>query len=164
RRRFGHQAPRCLVTLENGNLNDALSEKTLRCVVRSQLGSLVEVPVLADLGKAGADIGKVERKDSSRNGVEHEARAIIERAIKAQGGEEFYAREPPTYYTAKGILHINGTPYSYTDELSAQANRFKRVVRTEISGGQYKTTFVFNGQKGWIKDFAGTTTNVLGDD
>jgi hypothetical protein len=128
------------------------------------LGSLVEVPVLADLGKAGADIGKVERKDSSRNGVENEARAIIERAIKAQGGEEFYAREPPTYYTAKGILHINGIPYNYTDDLSAQGNRFKRVVLTEVSGGQYKTTFVFNGQKGWIKDFAGTTTDVLGDD
>jgi hypothetical protein len=118
------------------------------------LGSLVEVPVLVDLGKASTDVGKAV----------NDPRAILARAIKAQGGEEFFAREPPTYYSAKGRLYNDGMPVNYTDELSTQANRFHRVVQIGNPGGLSLTyIFVFNGQKGWT-NISGLTNEVFGDD
>jgi hypothetical protein len=120
--------------------------------------------LLVDLGKGGADTGKAMRKDLPKSGAEAEARAIIEKAIKAQGREDLYAREAPTYYTTRGTLYDSPLPYSYTEENSTQANRFKHVLQVEIGGQNLKMTSVFNGQKGWVKDFVGNTTEVTGKD
>jgi hypothetical protein len=113
------------------------------------LGSLVDVPVLADLGKV----------------VREGPRAIIEKAIKAQGGEALYTREPPTFYLAKGKLYTGPEPVNYVDQLSTQANRFKRVMQVEVTRGlDLKMVWVFDGQKGWFSDFGGKTEVVTGKD
>lgn len=79
------------------------------------------------------------------------ARAIIERAIKAHGGEDVLARIHADRVKFKGTLVIRGHRVPFVDETTMQLPKcYKHVI--EISDGAVKTTLVhiINGDKTYI--------------
>ncbi len=91
-----------------------------------------------------------------------DAKAIIEKAIKARGGK------PDTKFTAmtwkdKGTLSGAGAPAPYTAEWSFQApDKYRFVFQADLGGAKFETTIVVNGEKGWEVD-GGKVLAVTGD-
>ena len=79
--------------------------------------------------------GRAEDKDS---------RAIIDKAIKAAGGEKELAKFQAETFQEKGTYYGEGTPQPYTGKYAVQ---FPGRFRMEIAGA---FTLVLDGDKGWI--------------
>jgi hypothetical protein len=82
--------------------------------------------------------------------TQEDARAIIKKAIKAQGGDT-EAQPPRAVLTKiKGILHeVDGA--AFTGEIISQLpNQQKYALHTEIGGVPVAIVQVFDGQKGWF--------------
>jgi len=75
-----------------------------------------------------------------------DARAIIDRAIKAAGGEAKMEKFKAQTWKEKGTFHGEGKPLPYT---SVCAMQFPDQFRMEIVGF---FTMVVNGDKGWTKE------------
>jgi hypothetical protein len=73
-----------------------------------------------------------------------EAQTIIDRAIKAVGGEEKLAKFKSHTWTEKGTYHGMGTAQPYTGKYAVQ---WPDKFRMEIEGF---FTMVLNGDKGWV--------------
>jgi outer membrane lipoprotein-sorting protein len=74
-----------------------------------------------------------------------EARAIIDRAIKAAGGADKLAHFKSETFTEKGTYHGTGQVFPYTGSYSV---RWPDYFRMEIEG---VFTMVVAGDKGWMK-------------
>ncbi len=80
-----------------------------------------------------------------------EARAIIDKAVKAYGGAEKFAKLKAMQVKAKGTLEVMGMTLPFTKETSVQyPGKFKEVMQMEVDGQQIIVNSVFNGTKGWI--------------
>jgi outer membrane lipoprotein-sorting protein len=74
-----------------------------------------------------------------------EARAIVDKAIKATGGEEVLSKVKAMTWNEKGTYHGMGEPQKYTAKYALEwPDRF----RMEIEGF---FTIVMDGDKGWVK-------------
>ena len=76
-----------------------------------------------------------------------EARAVIERAVKAHGGFERLSRLRADRVTAQGVLIVNDHETPFQTETTVQLpNQFRNVIRLQ---GDHKTVFVniLNGDK-----------------
>src|SRR5258707_6399089 len=73
------------------------------------------------------------------------AHAVIDKAIKAVGGEEKLAKFKAQTWKETGTYHGTGTPLPYKSNLAVQ---WPAQFRMEIEGF---FTIVLNGDKGWIK-------------
>jgi outer membrane lipoprotein-sorting protein len=74
-----------------------------------------------------------------------DARALVEKAIKASGGEEVLSKAKAMTWNEKGTYHGMGEPQPYTGKYALEwPNRF----RMEIKGA---FTIVMDGDKGWVK-------------
>lgn len=79
-----------------------------------------------------------------------EPRAIIDKAIKAQGGEDKIAKCKAVQTKAKGRLEIMGG-LPFTSEDTAQlSGQMKEITDVEVNGKKITIITVFNGSKGWI--------------
>src|SRR5438045_522437 len=76
---------------------------------------------------------------------QQDARAIIDRAIQATGGEENLKSFPAVTFAEKGTYHGLGKPLPYTGKYAIQLPDRSRM---EIEG---VFLMVANGDKGWIK-------------
>src|SRR5262245_33783913 len=94
--------------------------------------------------------------------AQDETKAIIDKAIKAHGGAEKLAKEGAAQGRTKGTLEIAGMSLSFTEQTSTQSNRLKSVLELEVAGQNIKVTTVFNGEKAWINDPTGKTTELDG--
>jgi hypothetical protein len=91
-----------------------------------------------------AGLGRAEEKA--------EPKALIEKAIKATGGEETIAKFKVTIFKDKGKFYGMGQGEAYTGEFTVQ-HPDKMRVKIEAGAGDMKFTFiqVVNGDKVWRK-------------
>jgi hypothetical protein len=81
-----------------------------------------------------------------------DARAIVDKAIKATGGEEKLARMKAGVSKSKGMFHGFGQPFEYTAEGSTQPpEQNVSKIEADIMGMRFSIMHVINGDKGWIK-------------
>ncbi len=102
-----------------------------------------------------AVVGLVDRVAAGPADVkpdEAEARALLDKAIRAAGGAGPLAKVAGVSANVKGTLHVQGgrtVPFNFS--VSAQgADRFR--METESVGGRaFAATLVVNGKKNWLK-------------
>lgn len=78
--------------------------------------------------------------------------AILDKAIKAHGGEAKLAKIKAATWNAKGTLYGTGDPTEYTGEWAIQFPAQLRVtINTDYNGVPVTQMRVLNGEKGWLK-------------
>jgi hypothetical protein len=92
-------------------------------------------------------LGASGRADSGKAGE-----AIIDKAVRALGGESKLKQIKAYSSTAKGKLHIGGTENPFTTkEISEGLNRYRQDLDAEFNGEKMKIITVVDGEKGWAK-------------
>lgn len=82
----------------------------------------------------------------------NDPKPIIEKAIKAHGGEDKLAKLQAYRAKMKGTLELMGLSLDFTSEgLMTMRNRMKTEITFEIMGNKLSVIQVFNGEKGWMK-------------
>jgi hypothetical protein len=84
--------------------------------------------------------------------AEAEAKALVQRAVKAMGGEANLAKLKN--YTAKGEgkFYIGDDAFPFTEEAYFQPpGQYRFDYKLDIKGAEIRQIFVFNGAKGWSK-------------
>src|SRR5437879_5745793 len=91
-----------------------------------------------------------------------DAKAVIEKAIKAHGGEEKLTKFKATKVKAKGTLQLMGVDIEFTAEASAMfPDRYREEIKMDIMGNMLSIVQVFDGKKGWVSS-QGMTMEVNG--
>jgi hypothetical protein len=81
-----------------------------------------------------------------------DAKAILDRGIKALGGQDRLEKLKAATWKAKGTFHGDAGTLAFTSEGAAQApDRYRAAIRGEVNGMTYKMVRVINGDKGWTK-------------
>jgi hypothetical protein len=94
---------------------------------------------------------------------EKEAKAVIDKAIKAAGGEEKLAKARVLTWKTKGTITINGNDGQVTGHTTAEGlDRYRAEFEADINGNTVKGVTVLNGDKGWRK-FGEETTELDAD-
>jgi hypothetical protein len=92
-----------------------------------------------------------------------DARALVDKAIKAHGGAEAIAKVPAITVKFKGTVHTMGMGLPFVGEVVTQGNdRSKLDIEVEVMGQKFRFVSVLNADKGWIK--MGDTTNEMDKD
>jgi hypothetical protein len=79
------------------------------------------------------------------------AKAILDRAIKALGGEEKLGKAAFTWRT-RGTITISGDDNEFTSRATAQGlGRYRSAFEGEFGGNKVSGVTVINGSKGWRK-------------
>jgi hypothetical protein len=80
-----------------------------------------------------------------------ELRAVVDRAIQAQGGRELLSKYKAYQAKDKGTFHGMGVPIPYTGEFTFQgADQHRLAVEGEVNGQKFKFVKVLNKDKGWF--------------
>ncbi|MBN9117863.1 MAG: hypothetical protein J0I06_01620 [Planctomycetes bacterium] len=81
-----------------------------------------------------------------------EARKLVEKAVKAHGGQEKLDKLPGTSLKFKGTFHGQGDGIPTTGEISAQGPDKQRIdIEVEAGGQKFPIVIVVAGDKGWTK-------------
>jgi hypothetical protein len=100
---------------------------------------LVAGLVLAATGQARAD------DDTA-------VRALVDKAVQAQGGQDKLAKLPAVMAKLKGTFHGLGVAAAFTGEFAAQGpDRSKFDIEGEAGGQKFRLVHVLHGDKGWVK-------------
>jgi hypothetical protein len=79
-------------------------------------------------------------------------RALVDRALQAQGGEAKLMQFPAVTAKLKGTFHGLGEGVAFTGEYSMQgADRQKIVFEADVAGQKLILVHVLSGNKGWNK-------------
>src|SRR5262245_10271929 len=96
--------------------------------------------------------------------VAQDAKSVIEKAIKAHGGEEKLTKFKATKVKAKGTLQLMGVPIEFTAEASSMfPDRFREELKLDIMGNMITVLHVYDGKKGWLSA-QGMTMELTGDE
>jgi len=96
--------------------------------------------------------------------AQSDPRAVIDKAIKAIGGKEKLAKMKGILTKSKGTLEQPMT-LTFTQEMVAQAPKFKETVQLQVMGTDVTIVSVFDGKDSWIKvKAAGNEMDVPLDD
>ncbi len=88
------------------------------------------------------------------------ARAILEKAILAQGGEAELAKIAASTSKLKGTVHAQGMAIAFSGEVSTQgADQARIALELEVENMKFNLTQVFNRDQGWVK-FGDDTTEM----
>jgi hypothetical protein len=83
---------------------------------------------------------------------EKEAKAVIEKAIKAAGGEEKLAKARCLTWKVKGTITINEDEGQVTGTTTTEGlDRYRAEFEANLNGNTVKGVVVLNGDKGWRK-------------
>jgi hypothetical protein len=92
-----------------------------------------------------------------------EVKAILDKAIKALGGEAKLGKLEAYSTKSKGTITFNGNDNQVATEATvAGLNRFRSEFEGEFAGNKVKGVVVLNGDKGWRK-FNDNTTDLDAD-
>lgn len=79
-----------------------------------------------------------------------EARAVLDRAIKAVGGEEKVALLRSVTWKSKGTFEADGQQNPYSDDVAVQGfDQYRGSVQVELNGQTISGMLVTNGEQGW---------------
>src|SRR5436190_6131029 len=82
---------------------------------------------------------------------EDPAKAVIDKAIAAAGGEANLARYPAATWKGQGVYYGGGPGIRYTGTWAVQPPERARIaVAGERDGQHFARTLVVNGDKGWV--------------
>ena len=82
-----------------------------------------------------------------------DAKAVVEKALKARGGVDNLAQYKADVLKIKGAVHVSGLDIDFTGEISfQQPDKSRTVIEGTVMGTNFKSTRVVNGDKGWIDD------------
>jgi outer membrane lipoprotein-sorting protein len=99
----------------------------------------------------------------SRADDQAEAKAIIDKAIKAMGDEAKLKKYQGATWKGKGKVHVFGDGLDYTGEWAVQgAAKYRFVLDAEVMGMKIHQILVVNGDKGWLNT-NGTAMDVSKD-
>jgi len=80
-----------------------------------------------------------------------EARAVVEKAIKAHGGEAYLTKYKAATLKIKGRLEVLGG-FDLTQEMRFQLpDRFRQDSEFEIMGQQIRSSVIYNGGKAHLR-------------
>jgi hypothetical protein len=95
-------------------------------------------------------------------GAADDAKAVVEKAIKAHGGEEKLTKYKAAKVKAKGTLQLMGTDIEFTADASTMfPDRYREEIKMDIMGNKLEIVQVFDGKKGWVST-QGMTMEVQG--
>jgi hypothetical protein len=95
---------------------------------------------------------------------EAESRALIEKAIKAQGGEDVAVKLKAMIAKGKGTVHVMDMAVDFTVEAWSQdPGKHKAVIALSFNGMNIEIQQAFNGEKGWVS-FAGMVKDMDADE
>jgi hypothetical protein len=81
-----------------------------------------------------------------------DAKAILEKAIKALGGEEKLSKASAITWKSKGKFSFGENESGFTGQLTVQGvDHFRALFEGEFGGNQFKVVTVLSGDKGWRK-------------
>jgi hypothetical protein len=86
-----------------------------------------------------------------RSGEEKDLRAIIDKALEANGGADKLAKYPAHTSKANGKFYGMGEAIDFTMEIAVQEKQFRFGMDMRIMGFDLKVIAVVNGDKGWGK-------------
>ena len=79
------------------------------------------------------------------------ARAILEKAINAEGGEKLLSKLNAVHSRSKGKIHLDAVRDFTSEEDVQLPDKFKSVIQLEVNGKNFTITQVFDGKKGWFQ-------------
>jgi hypothetical protein len=80
------------------------------------------------------------------------AQAILDKAIKALGGEEKLSKVEAATWKGKGTITLNGNDNEFTSQATMQGlDHYRSEFEGEFDGNKVKGVTVLNGDKGWRK-------------
>jgi hypothetical protein len=89
--------------------------------------------------------------DRARADAPAEVQALLDKAIKAHGGEEKLNKHKAFTLKMKGKSHVMGMALDTTGEMAFQRpDQFRMELEFEIMGMKFKILQVFNKGKGWL--------------
>jgi hypothetical protein len=88
-----------------------------------------------------------------------EARAVVEKAVKAQGGAEGLAKAAVATRSGKGVLSL-GAEIAFTSE---ETYNLPGQLRVKLEAGKMQLQRVLNGDKGWQQSAGGETIELAKD-
>jgi zinc protease len=92
-------------------------------------------------------LGSPGRAEGDKN-----ATAILDKGIKALGGEEKLKAIKAVTWKAKGTININDNDSEFTSEVTMQGlDHFRQIFELDFNGEKRKGVFVVSGDKGWRK-------------
>jgi hypothetical protein len=90
--------------------------------------------------------------DSVRAADTKDAKAILDKAIKALGGEANLGKAKGFSWTHKGTINFGGTDNQFTGHAVAEGlDHYRQDFEGEFGGNQVKGVTVVAGNKGWRK-------------
>jgi predicted MarR family transcription regulator len=96
--------------------------------------------------------------------AQDEVRALVEKAVRAHGGEKNLAKLAAMRLKCRGTAYIDGQALRFTAEsLTRLPDRDKRIVEVTAGGGTDTWVFVSAGKKSW-KTYQGDQQPVTRDD
>jgi hypothetical protein len=83
---------------------------------------------------------------------EKDPTAILDKAIKAVGGEEKLKKLDAMSWKANGAITFNGNSNNFTSEVTVQGlDHYRLDLEGELNGNPIKVKVVVDGKKGWRK-------------
>src|SRR4051794_3037211 len=83
---------------------------------------------------------------------EEEARAVVDKAIKAMGGEEKLSKVRAVSTKGRGTITIEGNDIDFTYETTARGiAQYRSTFEGESDGKTFRGATVLDGDKGWRK-------------
>ena len=94
---------------------------------------------------------------------EKEAKATIDKAIKAMGGEEKLTGIKAFSAKGKGQITLEGNDYDFTFEMTTKGiDKYRSSYEVEVDGKKFDGVTVLDGDKGWKKE-AGEVKKLEGE-
>lgn len=95
--------------------------------------------------------------------ADDDPKAIIEKAIKAHGGEENLTKYKAAHVKGKGTMSLMGMDLNFTVELYSQSpDKVRTEMVLEAMGNKFAVSQIYDGKKGWAKQ-AGQVMEVEGE-
>jgi hypothetical protein len=92
-----------------------------------------------------------------------DTKAVIEKALKAQGGEDNLKKYPASRVKAKGRMALMGVEIEFTLDSSVQSpDKFRNNINIEVMGQKITIVQGYNGKMGW-QSMLDQTMEVQGD-
>jgi hypothetical protein len=102
---------------------------------------------------------------SLHSGEEPTPRSIIDRAIKAHGGEANLAKYPSVLMKGTGTFYGLGEGIAYTGQWAIQGTTQQNsTIEVKVNNMSFKFQRVVNGDKGWIKQNEEATVDMAKDE
>jgi outer membrane lipoprotein-sorting protein len=96
------------------------------------------------LGLAAAGAARADEKA--------DARALIDKAVKALGGEDKVAAKKALTFKSKGKFYGLGEAIDNTGDFSVQApDKIRMQIDSSVNGMKFTLVVVFDGKQGWTK-------------